>query len=228
LLRRLWAVGRVRVDRLSIRRDAGSWRSIDNDAALPGLLQSIWRDSIPILRSNETPERSSVNFVDLTKTFFINVGEVHRSGGNIAVEAERWITGRVRESATRWRRLGENSDWVADCSDRANRGRSWKKRGCSRKLDMNRRLRRVGIRGWRIGLDMGIFLYGRRHGRHDRGLSSGVRTRRRDRICSLAAVAAMRELVVMEATCQLSLLQVVGNVLVGHFLETGLKKVDLL
>ena len=38
----------------------------------------------------------------------------------------------------------------------------------------------------------------------------------------------MGELMVVKATCQLSLLQVVGNVLVGHFLETGLKKIDLL
>ena len=38
----------------------------------------------------------------------------------------------------------------------------------------------------------------------------------------------MRELVIVEATCQLSLLQVVSNVLVGHFLEASLEKIDLL
>jgi hypothetical protein len=38
----------------------------------------------------------------------------------------------------------------------------------------------------------------------------------------------MGELVIMEATSQLGLFQVRGNVLVGHFLETGLKKVNFL
>ena len=38
----------------------------------------------------------------------------------------------------------------------------------------------------------------------------------------------MRELVVMKAACQLSLFQVVSNVLVGHFLETCLKKINFL
>ena len=33
---------------------------------------------------------------------------------------------------------------------------------------------------------------------------------------------------VVEPTCQLSLLQVVGNVLVGHLLEASLEKIDLL
>jgi hypothetical protein len=38
----------------------------------------------------------------------------------------------------------------------------------------------------------------------------------------------MRKLVIMEATSQLGLLQVRGNVLIRHFLETGLKKIDFL
>lgn len=163
----------------------------------------------------------------MTKTLFVNVGEVHGGTDDIAIEAERWVGGRVRGSTTGWGRLGENSDWMTDSSDRAVGGGAWKEGGCSRKLDMNRRLRRVAIGRWGLWLNGG-FVDGRWHGRHDRGLSSGARARRRDRVRSLAAVAAMRELVVMEATCQLSLLQVVGNVLVGHFLETGLKKVDLL
>lgn len=38
----------------------------------------------------------------------------------------------------------------------------------------------------------------------------------------------MAELVIMKAARELSLLQVGGNVFVGHFLETCLKKVELL
>jgi hypothetical protein len=38
----------------------------------------------------------------------------------------------------------------------------------------------------------------------------------------------MGQLVIMEATCQLSLLQVSCNVLVRHFLETSLEKIDFL
>jgi hypothetical protein len=71
-------------------------------------------------------------------------------------------------------------------------------------------------------LDVGRFMDGRWHGRYSWGLSSRTRARRSDRIGSLAAVAAVRELVVVEATCQLSLLQMVGNVLVRHFLKSSL------
>ena len=38
----------------------------------------------------------------------------------------------------------------------------------------------------------------------------------------------MGELVVVETTCQLSLFQMVGNVLVGHFLEASLEKIHFL
>jgi len=38
----------------------------------------------------------------------------------------------------------------------------------------------------------------------------------------------MGELVIVEATSQLSLFQVSGNVLIGHLLETGLEKINFL
>ena len=59
-------------------------------------------------------------------------------------------------------------------------------------------------------------------------MSRGASTRGRHRVGPLAAVAAMRELVVVKATCQFSLFQVVGNVLIGHFLEPSLEEVDFL
>lgn len=46
--------------------------------------------------------------------------------------------------------------------------------------------------------------------------------------CALAAVATMAKLVVVQATGQLGLLEVSGNVLVGHFLKTSLQQIDLL
>ena len=100
LLRRLGVVGRIIIEGLSNRRNAWGWRSIDSDAALPGLFQSIWRLSISILSSNDTPERSSACVVDLAKTLFVNYGDVYGSADDIAVETERWVGGRVRESTT--------------------------------------------------------------------------------------------------------------------------------
>lgn len=49
-----------------------------------------------------------------------------------------------------------------------------------------------------------------------------------DRVVALAAVATVRELVVVQAACELSLLEVCCNVLVWHLLHAGLKKVGLL
>jgi hypothetical protein len=38
----------------------------------------------------------------------------------------------------------------------------------------------------------------------------------------------MRELMIVEATSQLGLFQVRGDVLIGHLLETSLEKIDFL
>lgn len=69
-------------------------------------------------------------------------------------------------------------------------------------------------------------------GRGNRGLEDGrvsaAGGRGRDTRCALAAVAAMAQLVVMEATGQLCFLEVCCDVLVGHLLETCLEQVNLL
>jgi len=94
---------------------------------------------------------------------------------------------------------------------------------------MIRRLWRVCIRRRGGRLVIGRLVNGRRHGgRHDRRMCCGSRARRGHRVGSLAAITAMRKLVIMEATSQLGLLQVRGNVLVRHFLEPGLKKIYFL
>jgi hypothetical protein len=51
---------------------------------------------------------------------------------------------------------------------------------------------------------------------------------RGDRVGTLAAVASVRQLVVVKAASQLSLFQMSGNVLIGHLLETSLEKVNFL
>ena len=90
------------------------------------------------------------------------------------------------------------------------------------------RLRRKVVGGWRIRLN-GTFVDWRWHGsREDRRVRGGASARGRDRVGSLATVATMRELVVMKATCQFGLFQMVGNVLIGHFLEPSLKEIDFL
>lgn len=75
-------------------------------------------------------------------------------------------------------------------------------------------------------MEGGVFVDGGWYGWMDGGL------RRRgaggDRSGPLAAIAAVGELMIMEAAGQLGLFQMSGDVLVGHFLETGLEKVDFL
>lgn len=68
---------------------------------------------------------------------------------------------------------------------------------------------------------------GGHRGLHDRGVVRG-RTRRDRSRALLAAVAAVAKLVVVQAASQLGLLQVSGNVLVGHLLETSLEEINFL
>lgn len=81
---------------------------------------------------------------------------------------------------------------------------------------------RVAVGRWSDGLHV-LVDWGWHRVRHDRGVSHGTSTRRGDGVGSLAAVAPMGQLMVVKAAGQLSLLQVSGNMLVGHLLETGLK-----
>lgn len=66
---------------------------------------------------------------------------------------------------------------------------------------------------------------GHAHG-HDGRLT--CRRARGGRVCSLAAVVAMTELVVVEATGKLRLLEMSGDMLVGHLLHASLQEVQLL
>jgi hypothetical protein len=94
---------------------------------------------------------------------------------------------------------------------------------------VNWRLGGVGVYWWRGWLHRGRFADGRWHGhRHHGRVVDGTSTGRRDRVGPLAAVAPVGELVVMQATSQLSLFQMSCNVLIWHFLEAGLKKIDFL
>lgn len=68
---------------------------------------------------------------------------------------------------------------------------------------------------------------GRHRSRHGGRVAAG-RGAGRDARCALAAVRAMAKLVVMQAACQLSFLQVGGDVLVGHLLEACLEQVHFL
>jgi hypothetical protein len=61
-----------------------------------------------------------------------------------------------------------------------------------------------------------------------RGAGGAARGGRGHGVVALAAVAAVRELVVVQAAGKLSLLEVGSNVLVWHLLHAGLKKVVFL
>lgn len=59
-------------------------------------------------------------------------------------------------------------------------------------------------------------------------MRSRTGARRTGGIGPLAAITTMRELMIVEATSQLGLFQVRGDVLIGHLLETSLEKIDFL
>lgn len=120
--------------------------------------------------------------------------------------------------------MAEISGWAAGNGLVEQAGGRWE-------LHMNWRSRRVRISCWRDRLDGNVFVLadGRGHSMcHFGRVDSRAGTGRGDGACSLAAVASMRELMVMKTASQLSLFQVSGNVLVGHLLETSLKKIDFL
>lgn len=117
--------------------------------------------------------------------------------------------------------MGESSGWAVGAGAlKKGRGR--------RKLNMDRGLWRVRV-CWRGDRLHGMLVDGRWHGSlHDGRVHHGPSVRRGDRVGPLAAVAPMRQLVVVEATCQLGLFQMSGDVLVWHLLETSLQKINFL
>jgi hypothetical protein len=96
---------------------------------------------------------------------------------------------------------------------------------------VGRRLRRVRMCRWGVDSHIRSFVNGRRYRDwywQDGRLRSRAGARRTDGIGPLAAVTTMRELMIVEATSQLGLFQVRGDVLIGHFLKTSLEKIDFL
>lgn len=117
---------------------------------------------------------------------------------------------------------------MAEVAGRAVGVGSGKKSRCSGKLDVLWRLRRVVISRWGDGMHGAVLVDGGWHGMvHDgrvrHGSSAGGH-----RSTTLAAVATMRQLVVVKTAGQLSLFQVSGNVFVGHLLEASLEKINFL
>jgi hypothetical protein len=117
---------------------------------------------------------------------------------------------------------------VAEVTGRAVGVGARKKGRCSGELDVLWGLRRVVI-GWRGDGLHGAALVDRRwYGVVHDGRVSDSAGAGGDGAATLAAVAPMRKLVVVETASQLSLFQVSGNVFVGHLLETSLEKINFL
>jgi hypothetical protein len=118
---------------------------------------------------------------------------------------------------------------VAQIAGRAVRVGAWEKGRGSWKLNVDWRLRRIIVGRWGDGLHGAILVDGRWHRvGHDGRVSDRPGTGRSDRVGTLAAVAPMRQLVVVKTASQLSLFQVSGNVFVRHLLEASLEKVNFL
>ena len=216
------------VDSVGIGGDTWGGRGVGCNSSLPRLFKLERRRSPAILGGDDTPERGTVSLVDMTKTLLVNAGHVQLTGGNVAVKTKRRGGSRIRQSTTRRGGLGKDGNWVADVSGRAAGSGARKERRSRRQLNVNRGLGRICISRRGDRLNVRLVDRGWHGDRHDRRLSHGPGTGRGDGVGTLAAVAPVRKLMVMEAASQLSLFQVSGDMLIWHFLETGLKKIHFL
>jgi hypothetical protein len=183
---------------------------------------------LSVFGSDDTPEWETVSFVDVAETFLVNVGHGQLRCCNITVETQRGVGRWVRESTAGWRWLREDGNWVAEVAGRAVGVGTRQEGGSSGKLHMLWRLRRIVVGWWGYRLHGTILVDGRRHGVvHDGRVRNSSNTGG-DRSTTLAAVATMRQLVVVETAGQLSLFQVSGNVFVWHLLEAGLEEINFL
>jgi hypothetical protein len=170
-----------------------------------------------------------VCFVDLTKTLLVNVRDVQTARGYVAVKTERRVGCRIGKSTTERGRLRENGDGMTEGLRWAGQGRFGKKYTGRWEQNVDGRLGGVNIgrRGGGSDIDS-LHDWGRHRGGHDGGVNRGISAGGCNRVGPLAAVTPVRELMIVEATGQLSLFQVSGNVLVWHFLETSLKEINFL
>jgi len=79
------------LDSVGIRRNTWSGRSIGSNPSLPCLLEEKWGCTSTVFSSDNTPERSTVSFVDVAETLLVDVGDVQLVRSNIAVKAERRV-----------------------------------------------------------------------------------------------------------------------------------------
>lgn len=195
----------------TVRRGIGCRRANGVGAAAPDLLELGRGDIRTVVSSNSGPELLAASLVDGAKAIGIdNLWLV----SNLGVNAETIVWLR-RTTGGKSARLGEEN-LVLRAAGRV---------GYRASTDMRAARvahRRAVTRRLRVGILFGDHAIGSR--------SSGRAARggRGDRVVALAAVATVRELVVVEAAGELSLLEVCCNVLVRHLLHTGLEEVVFL
>jgi hypothetical protein len=160
----------------------------------PAFLEQEWGDSSAVLGCDDVPERVTVSFVYAAETILVDAGDVHRSGVDAAVEAKGLGGSGVWDGATRERWFGEDGNWVAESTDRAVGSWSRKKAGSRRKLHVFRWWR-VIIAWWCLGKNGGLVNRRWNRDRKDWWFGSGAGARRCHRVGTLAAVAAMWQLV---------------------------------
>jgi hypothetical protein len=195
----------------AIRGSIRGGRANSIGAIAPDLLKLSRRNIGTVVSSNRSPELLAASFVDGTKTVGVdNLGLV----SDLSVDAETVVWFR-RATRGKSARLGEK-DLVLRTA-----GRVWYRAstdmGAARVAHGGAVARRL-----RVGVLLGNHAIG------GRGAGGAARGGRGHGVVALAAVAAVRELVVVQAAGKLSLLEVGSNVLVWHLLHAGLKKVVFL
>lgn len=193
------------VHNAAVRGGIRCWRSDAIGTCAPNLLKLSRRNVGSVIGSNSGPELLATRLVDCAKTVGVDSLGL---GDHLGVDSESVV--RLRRFPGSHGTGLREQDFVLAAVGRGADGHGPHMGAAS----IAHRRSMAG------GLRVGVVL----HGHAVVGLTSGAaRSHRRDGRGALAAVAAVRELVEMQAAGQLSLLQVGSNVLVGHLLHTGLE-----
>jgi hypothetical protein len=187
-------------------------RGADTSSAVaPDLLELGGRHISTVVGGNSGPKLVAARLVDGTEAVSVhNLGLMRNLG--VDTQSVEWLRGSLGSKSAR---LGQEDLVLNTCGRGAD--------GCRPDVGATIVAHWGGVAG-RLRVRVVFHCHGVSRGLAGRAARSG----RGDGRSTLAAVAAVRELVEVQTASKFGLLEVCSNMLVGHLLHTGLKEVVLL
>ncbi len=206
-------VGRV------LRAGARGWGSRRVEAVAEDILELGGGDVGAVLGRDGGPEGGAAGLVDGAEPLRVDGGRVDDAVGGVDAQAAEGLGRALRRVRPRF----GQQDLLVRAGGRRVRRAEALGRGHVAVLARGAALRRRLGDGAVVVLDAEVVV-----GRVRRGPHRAGRGGRADGAVAFAAVARVRELVVVETAGELRLLQVRGDVLVGHLLHPGLEEICFL